>query len=784
MKVILFFLFIIPFNVLAQANLKRTTQSNIILHEPPIVVNNYAEVTALDICKNEISILDASAFNANDTVLIIQMKGVDIDTSNTANFGQITNYHNAGNYELNIVLSKVGNVLKLKYTTQRRYDIPNGLVQLVRVPYAEYASYDGEYVCDSWDGKKGGVLVLSARKIELQTHINVTGRGFTYGKYESGLSSATCSENNYNYTLPNKNAAFKGEGITTLSTNLLKGKGSPANAGGGGLSNNSGGGGGANAGSGGFGGYQSDTCGNAPFDNRGIGGHSLSYSTIANKIFMGGGGGSGHAQNENSGAYFANSRGGGIAIIIADTLISFGAKLMANGGDAIECVSGMCDDGMYGGGGGGSVILSVNKFLDNVIVETKGGKGADVISNILPAGRLGPGGGGGGGTLFINSATMPLNVTSINIGGTNGVITTDGNNPWGATSGSNGANLFNLPNLFPTIIFKPNIDSVRINPSLITCNSFNFNGLAFTNTNPIQFWQWNFGDNTFSSNQNETHIYSSENTFNVKLIATDVNGCKDSTNTSVISKIVTVDAGKNKTICSNGVIATTLFGNGAGVGTYSWTPINKVDDSNAQNPIATIDKTTKFFLSYTSNACIAKDSVEIFIYPIPVLSIAKSNEVNCVLPYTKLSVSGAIKYLWTPSETLNSSINQNVLANPITTTKYYVSGTNDNICFGKDSILVIADFSKNNMQLPNSFTPNNDGINDCFGLNYYRGVQNFSFIIFNRYGEVVFNTTNHYECWNGKYKGQPADPANYIYFLKCTLPCGKVVKKGNILLLR
>ena len=102
MKVILFFLLIIPFNVLAQANLKRTTQSNIILHEPPIVVNNYAEVTALDICKNEISILDASAFNANDTVLIIQMKGVDIDTSNTANFGQITNYHNAGNYELNI----------------------------------------------------------------------------------------------------------------------------------------------------------------------------------------------------------------------------------------------------------------------------------------------------------------------------------------------------------------------------------------------------------------------------------------------------------------------------------------------------------------------------------------------------------------------------------------------------------------------------------------------------------------------------------------------------------
>lgn len=86
--------------------------------------------------------------------------------------------------------------------------------------------------------------------------------------------------------------------------------------------------------------------------------------------------------------------------------------------------------------------------------------------------------------------------------------------------------------------------------------------------------------------------------------------------------------------------------------------------------------------------------------------------------------------------------------------------------------------------LPNSFTPNNDGLNDCFGIRYYRDVQNLEFFIFNRYGNVVFKTLNANDCWDGNYKGKPAGSGAYIYFIRAKTLCGFVEIKDNFLLIR
>jgi hypothetical protein len=78
------------------------------------IINSYTPVLALDPCDNKITVESASAFNTGDTVLMIQMKGAVIDSTNTATFGTITNYKNAGNYEFNYVKSKAGNIIELK----------------------------------------------------------------------------------------------------------------------------------------------------------------------------------------------------------------------------------------------------------------------------------------------------------------------------------------------------------------------------------------------------------------------------------------------------------------------------------------------------------------------------------------------------------------------------------------------------------------------------------------------------------------------------------------------
>ncbi|MEJ7625770.1 MAG: gliding motility-associated C-terminal domain-containing protein [Ferruginibacter sp.] len=118
------------------------------------------------------------------------------------------------------------------------------------------------------------------------------------------------------------------------------------------------------------------------------------------------------------------------------------------------------------------------------------------------------------------------------------------------------------------------------------------------------------------------------------------------------------------------------------------------------------------------------------------------------------------------------------------TTKYVVIGANNNGCENSDSITVVVNFGNDGIILPNSFSPNNDGLNDCFGIKYYRDVNNLAFIIFDRYGKIVFETINAAECWNGNFMGQKADPGNYVYYISGNTSCGTVVKKGSLILIR
>ena len=107
------------------------------------------------------------------------MKGAVIDSSNTASFGTVTNYKNAGNYEFNYVKSKAGNIIELKDSLTRAYDIATGKVQLIRVPYFNTINIAATLTCLPWDGSKGGVLVLNAKDtVNLLADIDLSGKGF------------------------------------------------------------------------------------------------------------------------------------------------------------------------------------------------------------------------------------------------------------------------------------------------------------------------------------------------------------------------------------------------------------------------------------------------------------------------------------------------------------------------------------------------------------------------------------------------------------------------------
>ena len=1057
------------------------------------VINDYTPVINFNICKNQLTVEDASKYNIGDTVLLIQMKGAVIDSSNTASFGTITNYKNAGNYEFNYIKSKTGNIIGLKNTVTKQYDVANGKVQLIRVPYYDNYTVSNTLTCLPWDGSKGGVLVLNAKdSISLSADINVSGKGFDGGNSPNpNTTTLYCDYNDYYYSLGSVWAADKGESIANTGDEIAWGKGASANGGGGGNGHNSGGGGGSNGGAGGYGGYQLDACGGSSTDNRGLGGRVLTYDNFINKIFMGGGGGSGQTDNAG-GSPMNGGNGGGIIIIKAPVILNTGSYIITSrGADAPKCTLSpidLCHDGNGGGGGGGTVLLENLKIINPTDIDVSGGKGADLVVYFQPnAGKIGTGGGGGGGSIWSSNSTLASNIFIINQGGANGVIIPENNDPYGATAGQPGQTLFNLKIPFDTIPFKPNIDSVRFKDSAVTCSSFDFKGLVFTNTNAITSWQWDFGDTSTASTQNTNHIYTSSGSYIVKLIASDVNGCKDSVSRPLTTSSFNVAVSNDTATCfGNSVQLTASGGNvyswtpastlnnpsasnpiatplspttyhvlitnaigctqsdsikvtvnslpvitksndtsvcnnasvqlSAGGGTaYSWMPASSLNDPTISNPVATPPSTTFYYVTVTNSngcakkdsikintsvpavitksadenickgtsvqisanggasyswspasslsdtyisnpiaspfsstsyyvvvdngyGCTKKDSVKVSVYPVPDITISNdtsicnsssvklfvaggrsylwspsssldnpvssapvasplintlykvtvtdanscsfqdsvnisikplavftvspdasvctltpkqliaaggdtyiwspsdglnqinipnpiatpdattvysvtivesvcnqtatlsttltalplpsvhatsSNDLTCSLGSSQLNVSGAESYTWSPSSGLNDNNVPNPVATPVTTTLYHVSGKDNNGCTGSDTVTVKTDYNMNALYLlPNSFTPNGDGLNDCFGIKYWGMVSDLEFSIYNRFGQKVFYTNNAANCWDGTYRQQPQDADVFIYTITAKTACGLVNRKGSVTLIR
>lgn len=833
------------------------------------VINSYGEVVGIDKCTNALLMTDASAFKAGDTVLLIQMKGAIIDSSNTSAFGTILNYRNAGNYEYNIVNQVSGNSVILSNTILRTYDFPGSAVQLVRIPYYQTATIVDKLTSLPWNGKVGGILAFDVRDtLILAADMDVTGKGFSGGKaVNTILLQSNCSQNEFVYPDGSFLAAPKGESITSLSVPYRNGKGAPASGGGGGLDHNSGGGGGGNGGSGGYGGYQLEACTMGTFDNRGIGGKPLVYSNSANRIFMGGGGGAGHC-NQPSGINMDGGAGGGIILVRSNVVAGFGNNISAKGAAAIQCNLpnlDNCHDGSGGGGGGGAILLQVNNYLSQTFTNTTGGKGGDlIIFNTVGAGRIGPGGGGGAGITWLTNGAQPAQVTSIQTGGLNGVITKDNNNPWGATAGQDGQVLYGLQIPVASVPFVKNITSTQASGLLTACRTLQFTGNVQIQRDAISNYTWVFGDgnSTDATSTLITHQYARAGQYQVKLIATDINGCKDSTLINVRVDTAKADAGTDQTVCSNQ--ATTLQGSGGG--NYSWTPASLLSNPSVAQPIATVSGSTKFYLTVSDTSlCTATDSVMINVIPkplftapnasiqacagkpvqllgnnggsvdyswspstyldnstsqnpvftpgvtstlsvkitertclydttfqlmvtvndTPVVAASRSNDIDCSNPTAVLTATGAETYTWTPASSLNNPNSANPVASPTTTQQYKVTGRDNNGCESSDTITVKVTNGGNIVFLvPNAFTPNGDGRNDCFGIQRWGNVNIKEFSIFNRWGQRVFTTKDPTQCWDGRVNGKMQDPGGYVYVISASTFCGEIKRTGNLLLIR
>lgn len=820
-----------------------------------LIINDYAAVYDFDKCNNFLFVDDASAFDTGDTVLLIQMKGVIIDSSNSSAFGDITSYNNVGNYEFNIVKSRSGSRIYLSNELIRDYDFKSGIVQLVRVPFYTNFSINKPLTALPWDGQKGGVLCFNASGIvNMGADIDVSGKGFIGGL---GVNSGkvTMNESGFYYDMSSNKGGEKGEGVALISKEKKYGRGALANGGGGGNAHNAGGGGGGNGGKGGDGGDEYEPFKILAESIGGKGGKALANSSLINKLFLGGAGGMGQA---NDFAEFPAGNGGGIIIISANTLVNNSYSIKANGENAKEAPTPESSkDGMAGGGGGGSILLDIQHVINQVDIQIKGGKGADQPGFVYN-GKYGPGGGGGGGIIAFPQATIPSQYQFDVSGGINGRNVNLGNDSWGAKKGEDGIIIQNFMTSVAINPFDSNISSVNIDEMISNCNQVDFKGDAVVRKNPINEWSWDFGNNTSSNLQNPIHNYLGEGIFSVKLVVSDINGCRDSSFKSITTFSSEITKTPDTSICYGSSVQ--LFVSSGN--TFKWSPGIDIDNPDIAQPIVTPKSTTKYLVTVDKGVgCIVKDSVQIQVVskdnfnvtedrnicagdsvilsasggdqyewwsstpinnhrtivvspdtttrfsviisesqcgekdtlystitvsPLPIIKAISSNDLTCAKPFSQLNIVGmGVDFIWSPDSSINNKYIANPIVNPISNTIYTVHVQDKNGCMGSDSLLVKVDFSDVPFYvLPNAFTPNGDGINDCYGLKQFKNSTELDFKIYNRWGELVFYTKNPDDCWDGTYKGKDQPTGTFIYVIRAKALCGDINKKGFITLIR
>ncbi len=146
--------------------------------------------------------------------------------------------------------------------------------------------------------------------------------------------------------------------------------------------------------------------------------------------------------------------------------------------------------------------------------------------------------------------------------------------------------------------------------------------------------------------------------------------------------------------------------------------------------------------------------------------------------------SNAIMWSWDPVDYLDDPVLQNPKSKPLKDIKYSVIGYDKYGCI--DSAFVnVRVIHKDNLFIPNAFSPNGDGLNDVFKVENITFERFMLMQVYNRQGILVFETQNPEIGWNGNYEGKPAPQDVYFYQIKMVMPDGKPLNfKGDVLLLR
>lgn len=225
--------------------------------------------------------------------------------------------------------------------------------------------------------------------------------------------------------------------------------------------------------------------------------------------------------------------------------------------------------------------------------------------------------------------------------------------------------------------------------------------------------------------------------------------------------------GTDRNICAG----QTIILNPGSFDAYLWQ-----DLSTAQQYTVTQPGTYLVTVTNTFN-CKTTARIQIGGFAAKPANFLPANQDLCRGNIIRIQVPGFKNYLWnTGSSTPNIDIRK--------AGNYVLTVTSFDDCEGTDT-LTIQEINCIPISIPNAFSPNNDGNNDLFKPAINSEFRDYRLLVFNRAGQLIFQTTVYGTGWDGRFKGQQQLPGNYLYQLGFRNIDGKRFEySGNILLIR
>lgn len=306
----------------------------------------------------------------------------------------------------------------------------------------------------------------------------------------------------------------------------------------------------------------------------------------------------------------------------------------------------------------------------------------------------------------------------------------------------------------------------------------NLSGISDGSQNGFQYL-WNFDDpgsgtNNRSALKSPTHFYNNTGPFRVNLWVTSNGGCVHDTtlllNTIHPQPITNFGLRKNAVCLGDAVFLTDSTNSMDGVTTQWYWDLGDGSTKNTKHVFYIYAADQVYDISlYTVNSHGCKSELltkTVTVYPYPIVNAGPDRKMleGGIITIQATATGINLQYLWTPSQYLNDpTIVKPRCIEPKFDILYTLTVTAPGGCIKTDDMFVDVLKVPN---IPNTFSPNNDGINDFWEIQYLEEYIECHTQIFTRTGQKVFESHGKYEPWNGTYKGKPLPMDTYYYIIE------------------